>query len=508
MLGKQWVNRYLRHTGGSMIERCGDRQRKFDGLDKWRFHLFIESLPIMLQIALFLLACGLSRYMWSINTSVASVVITFTVSGWSFYILIVVAGISSYDCPLQTPPSAALRYLRGKWAAGKILTRLSLHNFSLLVRAGLRSTRRLPPNLSPSSITSNIRAFSAHTRQLLISMPHRTYAVVRGLFSRGVSLPRIASNIPGKAKEAGRKIITLLRVSHAFGKAKRTLVRWLQAFRRTRLLPATVEDIIDQPLVPHGGSRLRVCVRGLKDVQRQNTDDASCICSVLQNMTDTEAVDSAIHLAGTVRWFSGGSTHEPPFDSIVSIFEACFDSAKRVRPGMRNRAYFSAQTILKIYVGVRTQSPELAPEYPIPTVDLISLGDTDPDLHHILWLLSDMSINDRPIFRFPAKANTLSLNHSLWMSNLFVDFSRMGAHLILDCCPTCLSVDVANHHGTIANILLMWYTLLGGAIEEETLWATDKSYVLVSLQPFPDFLMSCALAIHWNPSSSAYPPKC
>ena len=63
MLGKQWLNRYLRHAGGSMIERCGDRQRKFDGLNKWPFRLFIESLPIMLQIALVLLTCGLSRYM-------------------------------------------------------------------------------------------------------------------------------------------------------------------------------------------------------------------------------------------------------------------------------------------------------------------------------------------------------------------------------------------------------------------------------------------------------------
>jgi len=25
MLGKQWLNRYLRNSGGSMIERCGDR---------------------------------------------------------------------------------------------------------------------------------------------------------------------------------------------------------------------------------------------------------------------------------------------------------------------------------------------------------------------------------------------------------------------------------------------------------------------------------------------------
>ena len=67
-----------------MVERCGDRQRKFDGLEKWPFRLFVESLPIMLQIALLLLASGLSRYMWSVNTSVAGVVISFTALGVLF----------------------------------------------------------------------------------------------------------------------------------------------------------------------------------------------------------------------------------------------------------------------------------------------------------------------------------------------------------------------------------------------------------------------------------------
>ena len=106
------MNRYLRHTGGSVIERCGDRQRKFDGLKKWPFHLFIESLPVMLQIALLLLAGGLSRYMWSVNISVAGVVISSTVLGILFYIGTVVAGASSYECPFQTPASTALRRLR------------------------------------------------------------------------------------------------------------------------------------------------------------------------------------------------------------------------------------------------------------------------------------------------------------------------------------------------------------------------------------------------------------
>ena len=108
MLGKQWLNRYLRNSGGSMIERCGDRQRKCDGLKKWPLHLFVESLPVMLQVSLLLLACGLCRHMWSVNTSVACTLITLAGLGVLFYIGIVIAGMSSYACPFQTPASITL----------------------------------------------------------------------------------------------------------------------------------------------------------------------------------------------------------------------------------------------------------------------------------------------------------------------------------------------------------------------------------------------------------------
>ena len=114
MLGKQWLNRYLRNTGGSMMERCGDRQRKCDGLEKWPFHLFVESLPVMLQVSLLLLACGLCRRMWSVNTAIAYILIALTAFGISFYLGIVFAGASSYECPFQTPMSGALR---GVWKA-------------------------------------------------------------------------------------------------------------------------------------------------------------------------------------------------------------------------------------------------------------------------------------------------------------------------------------------------------------------------------------------------------
>ena len=47
MLGKQWLNRYLRNSGGSVIERCGDRQRKFDELEKWPFHSFVTLIILL-----------------------------------------------------------------------------------------------------------------------------------------------------------------------------------------------------------------------------------------------------------------------------------------------------------------------------------------------------------------------------------------------------------------------------------------------------------------------------
>ena len=115
MLGKQWVNRYLRNRGGSAADKSRDRQQKLDGLEMWHFHLVIESLPVMLQFALLLFGCALSRYLWTISRTVAGVVVAVTVFGVTSYGLLTLAATLYYNCPYQTPPStltrAAIRYL-------------------------------------------------------------------------------------------------------------------------------------------------------------------------------------------------------------------------------------------------------------------------------------------------------------------------------------------------------------------------------------------------------------
>ena len=109
MLGKQWVSRYLRKQGGSAVEKSRDRQRKLDGFKKWHFHLVIESLPVMLQFALLLLGCALTLHLWTINRTVAGVILAFTLFGITTYAFFTLAAAFHYNCPYQTPPSILAR---------------------------------------------------------------------------------------------------------------------------------------------------------------------------------------------------------------------------------------------------------------------------------------------------------------------------------------------------------------------------------------------------------------
>ncbi|KAF9643511.1 hypothetical protein BDM02DRAFT_3104311, partial [Thelephora ganbajun] len=103
MLGKQWVSRYLRNHGGSAVDKSRDRQQKLDGLKEWRFYLAIESLPVVLQLALLLLACALSLYLWTISRTVAGVIIAITLFGVTLYVFLTLAATIYYNCPYQTP---------------------------------------------------------------------------------------------------------------------------------------------------------------------------------------------------------------------------------------------------------------------------------------------------------------------------------------------------------------------------------------------------------------------
>jgi len=89
MLGKQWLNRYRQNeTRGSTADKNKLRERKLTGIETWKFHVVVESLPLILQCAMVLLGFALSRYLWEVNHSVSSVVIGFTSFGFLFTCMI------------------------------------------------------------------------------------------------------------------------------------------------------------------------------------------------------------------------------------------------------------------------------------------------------------------------------------------------------------------------------------------------------------------------------------
>ncbi|KAJ7106216.1 hypothetical protein C8R44DRAFT_593646, partial [Mycena epipterygia] len=104
VLGKQWLSYYLAAGDRGTIEARGlERQRKFDGLQKWKFDTVMQMFPFLLQIGLFLFSAALSTYLWRIHPSLAIIVLSFTVFGFISYTCLLVSAIISPDSPFQTP---------------------------------------------------------------------------------------------------------------------------------------------------------------------------------------------------------------------------------------------------------------------------------------------------------------------------------------------------------------------------------------------------------------------
>jgi len=389
MLGKQWLNRYLRNSGGSMIERCGDRQRKFNGLEKWPLHFFVESLPVMLQAALLLLACGLCRHMWTINASVAYTLISLTSLGVGFYVAIVIAGMSSYACPFQTPASVSLRDL---WKM-----------------------------------------------------------VLRGIVSLTVHYTRVISRAHGMWKQGVRLLL------------------------RRQPLPTTIPL---ENIVVHG-SEPWMMPKDLATICRTNADDVLCVSWILGNITDPEALDAAVRLAGTIRWFDDGLNVDPPYDLIVSTFKGCFDLTGKLYPGSRDRAYYSGRAMMWIHTLAMCKSEEFGNRFPLLGTEYIILG-LDPDLEHLLRVSRPTS----PLWHIPrllAIRPEHTSSHSQWISNVLLHLAwanqiRLDRDFTLFIIPGVRETKITLPLDAALGRLLVWCILLGSPVEEEVLEIQDKSY--------------------------------
>ncbi|KAG8942627.1 hypothetical protein FRC03_002995 [Tulasnella sp. 419] len=109
--GKDWLTQYD-HNGLAakpQSHQARVRQEKFDGLERWRFPLFVTLLPLLLQISLALFLAGVIAFLWEINSEVASVVMAIAMLGFVGYLASWVIAVYYPTSPFQTPLSVPLR---------------------------------------------------------------------------------------------------------------------------------------------------------------------------------------------------------------------------------------------------------------------------------------------------------------------------------------------------------------------------------------------------------------
>ncbi|KAJ6482021.1 hypothetical protein DFH09DRAFT_1463649 [Mycena vulgaris] len=104
VLGKQWIMHYEAAGSRGTIEQRGlERQRKLDGLHKWKFDTALQTFPLLLQLALLLFATALSVYLWTVHHAIAIIVQILTLFGFITYISLLMSTVISPDSPFQTP---------------------------------------------------------------------------------------------------------------------------------------------------------------------------------------------------------------------------------------------------------------------------------------------------------------------------------------------------------------------------------------------------------------------
>ena len=257
--------------------------------------------------------------------------------------------------------------------------------------------------------------------------------------------------------------------------------------RIVRMLKERVWPLLRHPLLPIAipvrnaqarKSRSWLKPKDLAIIRRTNANDAGCVSWILWKITDPEALDAGVRLAGTIRWFDDGTNADPPYDMIASTFEACFDPAGKLYPGSRDRAYYSGRAMVWIWVLAMHKPREFSRRFPLPRAKYEGPG-LDPDLRSLL------RINERDVQRYVEVVRLLATDrehtpsHAQWASDVLLNFSwcippsviRMD---VLDWFPDAQQTEITIN--LTLNRLLMWCIALDSPPMEEALEVQKKSY--------------------------------
>ncbi|CAE6480399.1 unnamed protein product [Rhizoctonia solani] len=105
MLAKQWCHSYMSGRTGQPHVQARQRQRRLDGLERWKMPEILAFLPTLMHLSLILFFVGLTIYLWDIHVGVAIPVLAMTALTFIFYATTTILPLGNAYCPYNTPLS-------------------------------------------------------------------------------------------------------------------------------------------------------------------------------------------------------------------------------------------------------------------------------------------------------------------------------------------------------------------------------------------------------------------
>jgi Family of unknown function (DUF6535) len=428
VLGKQWLGHFKtsRFGRGALHERCQRRQKKLDALETWYFSTIISTLPVFLQMSLLFFGIALAGNIWTLQHTVASVIMATTAFGFIFYFFTVVSSLKSPDCPFQTPVSTMLQHTASTLA---------------IVRQVIRQKWKEHPR-SWEDFLNVLRKCSRCVLRTARDLIAKLTWPCLAYLSR-ISMPSILRQGRPSATDS-EAAIGLEQLGTARGHP----------------LPP---DMWDLSLV-------------LSDAELAHVDlvPSRAVRWVIETSTDTDVIAAAAGMVSEVEWPANNNVPWMLMDRLKSGFYACFDPHRKILP----LAQGGAVACLKAMSRLCVKQDLVNLFYIFANGDIRFKHDfqewhmvQDDPAFLVVYSAANQLPDDLDITRLP-------LSELMWMAHMFIHRLHTGRHdpefdaVVVKFIGTC--IDSEPPALLAADCVLLSGMLLGLPIDRQHLMRLDK----------------------------------
>ena len=424
VLGKQWLGHFKtsRFGRGALHERCERRQQKLDGLESWHFSTILATLPILLQLSLLFFGIALAGNMWTLQHTVASVIMATTAFGLIFYLFTIMSSLKSPDCPFQTPVSTVL-----------LLALRRTSPFRTVIRRKWRGRPETWGDFLNSMREVSRRAIyigrGKITRLLMhvVSCHSRLLSALRHNFRSAANDPEAAGVVEHSVSEAAGE--------HTAPYGKLDL------------------SFLDLPV----------------GVAQSYAIQSHAVRWIIETSTDIDNIAAAARMVPEIEWLAAEGVADM-FHRLESHFVACFDHTYNILPLAQAQAVACLNAICHCHnVEQSRGNPSFGSSQRIE--DLFDLFNMAPDQNYLVV---------RCAVEYPIELNikSLPLSDRMWMAHMFTYRLHKGDNdpgfvaFLIDFIDTCL--DPKSPPRLVADCMLLAGMLIGLQIDGQHLVRFDK----------------------------------